>query len=105
LDLEEGKVYALKSVKVSDYGGRSINIGDDHADIFKGEDINDPNVAKMVSWFRGFSGETSVKLTTGGGTGKATKVCTIAEMTAHCERSEFMQTDDSKDFFRIFFKR
>jgi ssDNA-binding replication factor A large subunit len=31
LDLTEGKVFAVKGAKVSDYGGKSLNAGDEHS--------------------------------------------------------------------------
>jgi replication factor A1 len=34
LNFTEGAVLAIKSAKVSDYGGKSLNAGDEHSQIF-----------------------------------------------------------------------
>lgn len=31
LELSEGRVFAVKGAKVSDYGGKSLNAGDEHS--------------------------------------------------------------------------
>ncbi len=33
-DLQIGQILAIKNARVSDYGGKSLNSGDDHASIY-----------------------------------------------------------------------
>lgn len=49
LPYEEGHVLAIKGAKVSDYGGKSLNAGDEHSQLFL--DPEHPRTQKLRLWY------------------------------------------------------
>lgn len=51
-ELQVGDLLAIKAARVSDYGGRSLNAADDHAQLFKEKDFkNDKFVNNLLKWY------------------------------------------------------
>ena len=44
-----GEVLAVKSARASDFGGKSLNVADDHAQLFP--DIDHPDTIKLKQWY------------------------------------------------------
>ncbi len=62
-----GQVLAIKSARVSDYQGKSINAGDDHSQIFL--EPNEERTIQLQQWYAG-TGGTNLQSISGGLSGE-----------------------------------
>ena len=53
--LRVGQILAVKSARISDFGGKSLNAADDHAQLYA--DIDHPDTEKLRQWYQGHSNE------------------------------------------------
>lgn len=52
LPLVEGRVIGIKGAKVSEYGGKSLNLSSDHADIFDKDQLDEAAVQQLERWYK-----------------------------------------------------
>ncbi len=52
----EGRVLAIKGARVSDYGGKSLNAGDEHSQVFL-DPVGDLRCEKLYKWYASASPE------------------------------------------------
>jgi replication factor A1 len=49
LQFQEGQVLAVRGARVSDYGGKTLNSGDEHSQIFV--DMNNKRTKELKEWY------------------------------------------------------
>lgn len=49
-DLQLGDLMAIKAARCSEFGGRSLNVAEDHASLFKEHEVAHPQAKKVKQW-------------------------------------------------------
>jgi hypothetical protein len=49
-DVQLGDLMAVKAARCSEFGGRSLNIAEDHAQLFKESEFAHPHAKKVKQW-------------------------------------------------------
>ena len=105
-NLRIGQLLAVKGARVSDYGGKSLNAADDHAQIYT--DLKHPDVAKLQRWYNENKGNADFNSLTAKreprdntqvdrNEGKASNVNLVAEI------NEVLQNENDTDNAHFFF--
>ena len=105
-NLRIGQLLAVKGAIVSDYGGKSLNAADDHAQIYT--DLEHPDVAKLQRWYNENKGNADFNSLTAKREprdntqadrteGKASNVNLVAEI------NEVLQNENDTDNAHFFF--
>jgi hypothetical protein len=103
-ELQVGDILACKAARVSDYGGKSLNLGEDNIVNPAGE----PRSEALMAWYKdrtsnGQALETEKLTQTGdGGVNAALPIVLVEEMAAHLLSDEqFLAGDSPPRYFKI----
>ena len=107
--LRVGQVLAIKGARVSDYGGKSLNVADDHAQLYP--DIEQPETAKLVQWYRQHAGSdfenvrglTAKRENRDGDFGKVNEQKSQSNLNLIREINESVQEENDVDQNHFFF--
>lgn len=64
--VQVGDLIAIKSARTSEFGGRSLNAADDHAQLFKESEIQNKELNRIKSWYQKLQAQGSVQQTFAG---------------------------------------
>lgn len=51
-DFNVGDLMAIKAARCSEFGGRSLNVAEDHASLFRESDFSHPHAKKVKEWHK-----------------------------------------------------
>jgi len=87
-------IVAIKGARVSDYGGKSLNVSADHSDIFDAEGaITDKRYDELKFWAKTFDrsrGDVVMLSSNKTGSNSPSQTRLVEEMNTFCQQEKFL---------------